>query len=163
MWRMWREMRDAWLWRRWYRPGWLALPAEGVQRCGRAQRTRALPGCWQSPDRQPCGAALAVGMSKAIAHSSITAMSQRSFASTEYALTKKRTRRELFLADTERVVPWPQLIALIEPLYPTSGRVGPLWRAWLGWRRALVAPRARGAQGGGATQEPGRQPRPDQG
>jgi IS5 family transposase len=51
-------------------------------------------------------------------------MSQRSFASAEYALKKKRTRREQFLADMERVVPWARLIALIEPLYPTSGRVG---------------------------------------
>jgi hypothetical protein len=32
-------------------------------------------------------------------------MSQRSFASAEFALKKKRTRREKFLADMERVVP----------------------------------------------------------
>ena len=54
----------------------------------------------------------------------IPAMSQRSFASAEYALKKKRTRREKFLAEMERVVPWSRLIAVIEPLYPTSGRVG---------------------------------------
>lgn len=51
-------------------------------------------------------------------------MNQRSFASAEYAMKKKRTRREKFLADMERVVPWSRLIAVIEPLYPTSGRVG---------------------------------------
>jgi IS5 family transposase len=51
-------------------------------------------------------------------------MSQRSFASAEFALKKKRTRREKFLADMERVVPWSRLVAVIEPLYPTSGRVG---------------------------------------
>jgi transposase, IS5 family len=51
-------------------------------------------------------------------------MSQRSFASAEYAMKKKRTRREEFLTDMERVVPWSRLIAVIEPLYPTSGRVG---------------------------------------
>lgn len=51
-------------------------------------------------------------------------MNQRSFASAEYALKKKRTRREKFLAEMERVVPWTRLIALIEPLYPSSGRVG---------------------------------------
>jgi len=51
-------------------------------------------------------------------------MNQRSFASAEYAMKKKRTRREKFLADMERVVPWARLIAVIEPLYPTSGRVG---------------------------------------
>jgi transposase, IS5 family len=53
-----------------------------------------------------------------------SSMSQRSFASAEYAMKKKRTRREKFLADMERVVPWARLIAVIEPLYPTSGRVG---------------------------------------
>ena len=51
-------------------------------------------------------------------------MSQRSFASAEYAMKKKRTRREKFLGEMERVVPWARLIAVIEPLYPTSGRVG---------------------------------------
>lgn len=53
-----------------------------------------------------------------------TTMSQRSFASAEFALKKKRTRREKFLADMERVVPWSRLVSVIEPLYPTSGRVG---------------------------------------
>ncbi len=51
-------------------------------------------------------------------------MSQRSFASAEFALKKKTTRREKFLAEMERVVPWTRLIGVIEPLYPTSGRVG---------------------------------------
>ena len=51
-------------------------------------------------------------------------MSQRSFASAEYAMKKKRTRREKFLAEMERIVPWSRLIAVIEPLYPKSGRVG---------------------------------------
>jgi hypothetical protein len=51
-------------------------------------------------------------------------MSQRSFASAEYAMKKKRTRREKFLGEMERIVPWARLIAVIEPLYPTSGRVG---------------------------------------
>ena len=51
-------------------------------------------------------------------------MSQRSFASAEYAMKKKRTRREKFLAEMERIVPWTRLTAVIEPLYPKSGRVG---------------------------------------
>ena len=51
-------------------------------------------------------------------------MSQRSFASAEYAMKKKRTRREKFLGVMERIVPWARLITVIEPLYPTSGRVG---------------------------------------
>ena len=51
-------------------------------------------------------------------------MSQRSFASAEYAMKKKRTRREKFLAEMERIVPWARMIAVIKPLYPKSGRVG---------------------------------------
>lgn len=53
-----------------------------------------------------------------------TTMTQRSFASAEYAMKKKRTRREKFLGEMERIVPWARLGAVIEPLYPTSGRVG---------------------------------------
>jgi IS5 family transposase len=34
------------------------------------------------------------------------------------------TRREKFLSEMEQVVPWARLEALIEPHYPTSGRVG---------------------------------------
>ena len=51
-------------------------------------------------------------------------MSQRSFASAEYALKKKQTRREKFLSEMDRIVPWSRLIAVIEPLYPKRGRVG---------------------------------------
>jgi len=51
-------------------------------------------------------------------------MTQRSFASAEYALKKKRTRREVFLGEMEKLVPWAKLVALITPSYPTSGRVG---------------------------------------
>lgn len=63
-------------------------------------------------------------MPKVIETEATPTMSQRSFASAEFALKKKRTRREKFLAEMERVVPWARLIAVIEPLYPTSGRVG---------------------------------------
>ncbi len=51
-------------------------------------------------------------------------MSQLSFASSEYAMKKKRTRREKFLGEMDRIVPWDRLIAVVEPLYPKSGRVG---------------------------------------
>ena len=51
-------------------------------------------------------------------------MNQRSFASAEYALKKKRTRRERFLEEMERIVPWARLEAVIAPSYPRSGRVG---------------------------------------
>ncbi len=37
---------------------------------------------------------------------------------------RKRTRREVFLAEMEQVVPWKALLALIEPHYPKLGRPG---------------------------------------
>ncbi len=49
---------------------------------------------------------------------------QLSFASYEYAQKKRVTRREKFLGEMEQVVPWARLEALIEPVYPTGGRVG---------------------------------------
>jgi IS5 family transposase len=48
---------------------------------------------------------------------------QPSFAKTEYLSKKKITRRERFLAEMERVVPWARLVAVITPHYP-SGRRG---------------------------------------
>ncbi|OZB52275.1 MAG: IS5/IS1182 family transposase [Thiomonas sp. 15-63-373] len=51
-------------------------------------------------------------------------MHQLSFASAEHAMNKRVTRREKFLGEMERVVPWARLIAVIEPVYPKSGRVG---------------------------------------
>lgn len=51
-------------------------------------------------------------------------MKQATFASLNFDAKKRRTRRELFLADMDRVVPWNALLALLEPAYPTSGRRG---------------------------------------
>ena len=47
-------------------------------------------------------------------------MTQISFASLEFAGKKRTTRREMFLVEMQRVVPWLALIALIEPNYPSS-------------------------------------------
>jgi len=49
-------------------------------------------------------------------------MSQISFSDAEYAGKRKKTRREVFLAEMELVVPWKALLALIEPHYPVAGR-----------------------------------------
>ena len=51
-------------------------------------------------------------------------MKQTSFASLEYAGKKRKTRRKKFLGEMQQVVPWLALIELIEPYYPSSGRVG---------------------------------------
>ena len=39
-------------------------------------------------------------------------------------MKKKRTRRELFLAEMDAVVPWTRLLALIAPHYPRTGAKG---------------------------------------
>ena len=49
-------------------------------------------------------------------------MKQTTFASLSYQSKKKQTRRERFLAEMDQVVPWAQLIALIEPHYSNKGR-----------------------------------------
>src|SRR5215207_4723754 len=48
-----------------------------------------------------------------------------SFAQSEYAGKKKVTRRERFLGEMERVVPWARLCAVIEPHYPQGRRGRP--------------------------------------
>ena len=50
---------------------------------------------------------------------------QLSFAQSEYAGKKKVTRRERFLGEMEKVVPWARLCAVIEPHYPKSRRGRP--------------------------------------
>ncbi|TAJ91100.1 IS5 family transposase, partial [bacterium] len=45
---------------------------------------------------------------------------QTTFASLAWAGKKKQTKREKFLAEMERVVPWGKLAAVIEPYYPKA-------------------------------------------
>ncbi|RWU16395.1 IS5 family transposase [Xanthomonas phaseoli] len=49
---------------------------------------------------------------------------QLTFGDAEGLGKRKQTRREIFLAEMEQVVPWQQLLALIAPHYPVSGRPG---------------------------------------
>lgn len=48
-------------------------------------------------------------------------MNQLSFATLDHRNKKKRTKRDVFLAEMERVVPWALLLGLIEPHYPRAG------------------------------------------
>ena len=50
---------------------------------------------------------------------------QPSFAHAEFAAKKKITRREKFLTRMEEVIPWKQLLAVIEPFYPQGKRGRP--------------------------------------
>jgi len=49
-------------------------------------------------------------------------MTQLTFSDAEYAGKRKQTRREVFLAEMDQVMPWDALLALIEPHYPKAGR-----------------------------------------
>ena len=51
-------------------------------------------------------------------------MDQLSFASLDFAAKKKRTKRDVFLAEMSAVVPWGKLEAVIEPHYPKVGAKG---------------------------------------
>jgi len=48
-------------------------------------------------------------------------MKQTTFASMVYENKKKETRREKFLREMNRTIPWDRLVSLIEPYYPKSG------------------------------------------
>ena len=48
-------------------------------------------------------------------------MMTASFASLAYESKKKRTRREKFLEEMEKVIPWGELLRLIKGHYPKAG------------------------------------------
>lgn len=45
---------------------------------------------------------------------------QASFSELEYANIKKTTRRDRFLHEMQAIIPWSELIAVIEPFYPAG-------------------------------------------
>jgi IS5 family transposase len=59
---------------------------------------------------------------------------QATFAEAGFEAYYKPTRREQFLADMERVVPWAELCALLEPFYPKNDGAG---RPTVGLERML--------------------------
>ena len=52
-------------------------------------------------------------------------MKQLTLARTGFERYGKTTRRTVFLAEMEQVVPWPALCRLIEPVYPKAGNGRP--------------------------------------
>jgi IS5 family transposase len=50
---------------------------------------------------------------------------QTSFSQAEFADKKKITRREKFLGRMEEIIPWPSLLAVLEPYYPKGERGRP--------------------------------------
>lgn len=58
-------------------------------------------------------------------------MKQQSLASLTYEGMKKRTKREKFLNEMARVVPWERLEKLVEPYYPKVGKGRPPKGLWV--------------------------------
>lgn len=52
-------------------------------------------------------------------------MRQLTLATVNFDKHRKQTRRAAFLAEMERIVPWQELCALIEPFYPKPGNGRP--------------------------------------
>src|SRR5579864_6860147 len=50
---------------------------------------------------------------------------QTSFTQVEHRCKKKGTRRERFLADMEKLVPWKEMVGIIAPFYPKGERGRP--------------------------------------
>ena len=83
---------------------------------------------------------------------------QGSFSQAEYAGKKKQTRRDKFLAEMERVVPWARLVARLQPLYPKGERGRPpigLERMLRHLLFAAVVRAGRRGAGGCAVRQPG--------
>jgi IS5 family transposase len=51
-------------------------------------------------------------------------MQQSTFAEVTFEQYRKPTRRERFLDEMNRVVPWADLVAVIEPVYPKADGPG---------------------------------------
>ena len=56
-------------------------------------------------------------------------MRQNSFTEVGFQKFRKKTRREQFLEDMDKVVPWRELVEVIEPYYP-QGRWARSFRQW---------------------------------
>ena len=55
----------------------------------------------------------------------IVPMKQISFSEAEFAAKRRVTRRERFLAEMEQVMPWQDVLAIVEPHYPKGKRGRP--------------------------------------
>ena len=52
-------------------------------------------------------------------------MKQISFSQAEFQRKKRLTKREVFLAEMEKIMPWAELLAVVEPHYPKGKRGRP--------------------------------------
>ncbi len=72
---------------------------------------------------------------------------QLTFADSEFSTKRRQTRKEIFLSRMEQILPWQNMVEVIEPFYPKAGngrrpypleglqRIGPSAIARLGIKR----------------------------
>ncbi|MGL6356391.1 IS5/IS1182 family transposase, partial [Aeromonas veronii] len=46
---------------------------------------------------------------------------QLTFADSEFNSKRRKTRKEIFLARMDALLPWPRMLEVIEPVYPKTG------------------------------------------
>ena len=60
---------------------------------------------------------------------------QLTFADSEFSSKRRQTRKELFLSRMDQILPWQNMVAVIEPIYPKaalllkSGNYPAVWRS----------------------------------
>ncbi|ORZ93429.1 IS5 family transposase, partial [Klebsiella pneumoniae] len=46
---------------------------------------------------------------------------QLTFADSEFSTKRRQTRKEIFLSRMEQILPWQNMVEVIEPFYPKPG------------------------------------------
>ncbi|MFM4716287.1 IS5/IS1182 family transposase, partial [Aeromonas veronii] len=46
---------------------------------------------------------------------------QLTFADSEFSCKRRQTRKEIFLSRMEQILPWQNMVEVIEPFYPKAG------------------------------------------
>ncbi|KSX64468.1 IS5/IS1182 family transposase, partial [Escherichia coli] len=46
---------------------------------------------------------------------------QLTFAGSEFSSKRRQTRKEIFLSRMEQILPWQNMVEVIEPFYPKAG------------------------------------------
>ncbi len=46
---------------------------------------------------------------------------QLTFADSEFSTKRRQTRKEIFLSRMEQILPWQNMVEVIEPFYPKAG------------------------------------------
>jgi IS5 family transposase len=67
---------------------------------------------------------------------------QLTFADSEFSSKRRQTRKEIFLSRMEQILPWQNMVEVIEPFYPKAGgrRPYPLETMLRSLHAALVQP-----------------------